>query len=230
MKKTALLLITVAALLLPLAAAQQAEKVIYATIKWNNGSFEISNLSVTIDYRTEINQNGNYLVKLIGKNGKTLYQLKIAKFISRVPAPADANFEEKQKWYADKYKYGEMAVFLPYLKEAKTLSFEHGTSILARANLSKLCNEDGKCNNNENYLSCPEDCKLNKKDNYCLAQKDGTCDPDCAQGIDPDCKTTTKPKIANSTRGFIIVGAIIATIILIIWSKKRKNKNNLINK
>ncbi len=220
--KTALLLIVAVAatLLLPAATAQQAEKVIYATVKWNNGSFEINDLSVTLDYRTEMNPNGNYLAKLISEDGKTLYQLKIAKFISRVPAPVDANFEEKQRWYADKYRYGEMAVFLPYLKGAKTISFEHGTSILAQTGLSKLCNKDGKCNNNENYLSCPQDCPLNKKDNYCLAQADGTCDPDCAQGIDADCKTSQKQ--AGGPIGAIILGAIAATIILIIWSKKRR--------
>jgi len=50
----------------------------------------------------------------------------------------------------------------------------------------KLCNRDKICNNNENFLTCPEDCPSGSKDGWCDRQPDSKCDPDCLDG-DPDC-------------------------------------------
>ena len=223
MKKLAIVMLLLLALfLLPLINAAGPRKVYYARLVREGNKYTISSVKVVIDYALPNEVNGRYLAKLINAEGNTLYQLKLPTPVNISPPPADMNLKEKKEWYEKLTTNYTIPITLPYLKEAKTLSFEHGTSVLARADLSQLCNKDGKCNNNENYLSCPEDCQLNKKDNYCLAQADGTCDPDCAQGIDPDCKTTTKQKPANNIIGLILTGAIAVTVILIIWSKKRK--------
>lgn len=221
MKKTSIVIILLYLLAIPVTALEP-ERVVYASINWENGKHEIAGTRVIIDYPTETNPNGNYLVKLIDSSNKTLYQLKVLKPVNITPAPPDMNIGEKKKFYEKKGLSEEMSVFLPYLKEAKYLSFEHGTKVLARANLIKLCNENGKCEEPENYLSCPEDCSIKKEDRYCLAEKDGTCDPDCMEGIDPDCKEE-KPKPEKlDWVGIGIIAAIIGVVLVILLSKRKK--------
>ena len=57
-----------------------------------------------------------------------------------------------------------------------------------------FCNQNGRCEPGENYLSCSYDCPLNQSDGICLKEADGVCDPDCLKGVDPDCKHIKKSK------------------------------------
>jgi len=232
-KKLALILLL---LFCSAAAAQEPEKVIYAFVKWEDGAYEITHIAAEMDYRTEINPSGTYLAKLKDSGGKTLYQLKVEKRVSIMPAPPDMNIEEKEIFYDNKYKYGSMELFLPHLENAETLSFEHGSKILAVADLKALCNSDGKCGDGENYLGCPEDCEQEKEDNYCLGETDGVCDPDCSAGIDSDCagaapgpEGTAEPEPGETWKGadftgIAIFGGIAVVVLLIFLSKKRKSE------
>ncbi|MEM2919043.1 MAG: DUF333 domain-containing protein [Candidatus Altiarchaeota archaeon] len=61
---------------------------------------------------------------------------------------------------------------------------------------------NGKCEQNENFGNCPEDCPSGERDNYCDAQSDDKCDPDCRAELDPDCTTVRcGDKICNFEQG-----------------------------
>ena len=60
-----------------------------------------------------------------------------------------------------------------------------------------FCNEDKVCGAMETHETCPTDCPLNRKDKVCSARHDGTCDPDCGKGVDPDCKGECGNKVCN---------------------------------
>ena len=67
--------------------------------------------------------------------------------------------------------------------------------------LVSLCNEDSICNLQESWISCPQDCSSGSEDGWCDRVRDGTCDPDCAEGVDSDCElgTTTTGTTAPTT-------------------------------
>ena len=48
------------------------------------------------------------------------------------------------------------------------------------------CIPDGLCQDNDNFLNCPQDCPSGSEDNYCDLQIDGVCDSDCTEE-DVDC-------------------------------------------
>lgn len=213
-----------------LVQAEQPTKTLFFRVLWEDGHYKIDELRTVMDYPLETDENGNYLVKLVDEKGITLYQHKTKKFNmelmpSREPELGEMTEGEIVIDFDELYgtKKGQMFFILPYLKEAKTLTFEHGTNILAKADLSILCNYNGKCEETENYLSCPEDCSLSEKDNYCLAYKDGTCDPDCIEGIDPDCGEEKKPS-GFDLIGITIIAGITLILLLILLSKKRKKQ------
>ena len=232
MKKAIALLFV---LLIPLlVTAGQEEKTILLYISWQDGKYEIEKPLVVMEPRTEMRASGNYLAKLKDQAGKTLYQLKVAKPVDLNPPPYDLSGEELEEWYEERKKSGYMILFLPFLENAKTVSFEHGKSILAEEDLGILCNNNGECGERENYLSCEEDCPLEKEDEYCTGVADGICDPDCSQGIDPDCaggtpgpSRTAEPTPGEEAEGtdftgIAIFGGIAAVVLLIFLGKKRK--------
>jgi hypothetical protein len=63
-------------------------------------------------------------------------------------------------------------------------------------NKNRLCETD----QDENALTCPQDCPADKPDGLCNPRKDSVCDPDCKSG-DPDCgaKTTEAPRRETTT-------------------------------
>lgn len=82
---------------------------------------------------------------------------------------------------------------------------------------SVSCNPNNECEDNENYLNCPEDCNQGASDGICNYAADGICDPDCEE--EPDCKET---KI--NILGIILIPLILAIIIfgLFLIFKRKK--------
>ncbi len=220
------------------AHAQPPEKCLFFRVLWEeDGTYKISELRAVMDFPLAIDENGNFLIKIADGKGTTLYQHKTKKFsMALVPSIESQGNETMQinEIIIDQdelvgAKKGQMFFLLPYLEEAKTLSFEHGTKVLAKADLSALCSNNGKCEEPENFVSCPQDCALDKEDGYCYAYKDGVCDPDCAEGIDPDCAGETPEPIPEPEKDSIILPAIalgFAAIILFILLRKRAKSKN----
>jgi len=72
------------------------------------------------------------------------------------------------------------------------------------------CIPNDKCDENENSLTCSEDCSTGISDGICSYELDSACDPDCDD--DPDCK-----KSEFNMMYLIIPFIIILVIILLIW-------------
>jgi len=87
---------------------------------------------------------------------------------------------------ADEIRYSDKIPYLPEMEKATVL---YNGAVVFTSGLG-LCNTNGLCEGNENYLSCPKDCPLNEKDGICINKADGVCDPDCLPGYDPDCIVT----------------------------------------
>jgi hypothetical protein len=70
-----------------------------------------------------------------------------------------------------------------------TVSDSAGFAVSGKATLTikPVCNIDGICYTDEDYLNCPVDCPTGSKDGICDKIKDGRCDPDCKWLEDPDC-------------------------------------------
>lgn len=83
-----------------------------------------------------------------------------------------------------------------------------------------LCRSNNLCEENENSVNCPEDCKGGLKDGICEYKADGICDPDCEE--EPDCKKTSQTI-------YILIIAILSVIVITIFliNKIKKSKKNL---
>ncbi|MEM4347059.1 MAG: hypothetical protein QW802_00525 [Candidatus Altiarchaeota archaeon] len=139
---------------------------------------------------------------------------------------------------------------LPYKQEMQTLKLFNKDMEIFSTKI-QLCNNDNVCDiNYENFLSCPEDCPLDKKDGICIKEADKICDPDCAEGVDPDCKAvpttieitrieTTKITTVMTTTTtiqdkktdffiylplFIIIVLILSFVVIIYMRRKIKKK------
>ncbi|MEA3254930.1 MAG: hypothetical protein U9Q22_03740 [Candidatus Altiarchaeota archaeon] len=68
--------------------------------------------------------------------------------------------------------------------------------VLVKCNRNNIC----EIEEDENALTCPEDCSPDERDDLCNPLNDGVCDPDCREGKDPDCGvTSTTATIAVTT-------------------------------
>lgn len=71
-----------------------------------------------------------------------------------------------------------------------------------------MCAPDNKCQDNENYINCPQDCGRSIKDGICDYISDGKCDPDCDK--EPDCNN------AKINYNYYIFGVILLVILILI--------------
>jgi beta propeller repeat protein len=86
------------------------------------------------------------------------------------------------------YEFFPFACKIPYDPAMYELNLYHGRALIYSRTLD-FCNQNGRCDPSETYLTCPGDCPLDEDDEICLPNDDGVCDPDCVEGVDPDCVT-----------------------------------------
>jgi len=79
------------------------------------------------------------------------------------------------------------------------------------------CNPNNQCEENENYLNCPEDCDKGAADGICNYAADGICDPDCEE--EPDCEETKLNILV-----IILIPLILAIIIFILFLLFKRKK------
>ena len=70
------------------------------------------------------------------------------------------------------------------------------TTIPATTTLRVFNCGNSRCDEMENYKSCPGDCPSGSSDKYCDGLDDGICDPDCYEWEDPDCESGTSTTLA----------------------------------
>ena len=111
---------------------------------------------------------------------------------------------------------------LPYFGNKGTLRVARNNKTLAEFDLSTLCNNDGRCQEFENGVSCHADCDVRSVDNICQPYSDTACDPDCAKGLDIDCERPLLPTRDVLTPIILLAGLVIAILVIYITSRRKK--------
>ncbi len=156
-------------------------------------------------------------------------------FLFAIPTTICTDIVNKDDNLAGGCASGEKAVFtlaVPYYENGIAIQF---ISPDGKKNLSintigfaKLC-ADSICESNENYNTCPQDCRSGVKDDYCDGAADGVCDPDCAAladkgaSEDADCKNEMKFASGTIIAWWILGILAIILVAAIFISKKKKN-------
>ncbi len=215
MKK--IILIIILLLMLELVYAQNIQVV----KETKNSITQNNNLDVKIIFNNPYNNSADFEVKEILPQGITLIN----------PSKAD-NFEHHDGLLTQVYRWqislekGEIAS-ITYTIKLNSLG-EYGitptivldkltnTKYLSNAvSFNVYCTSNNICEENENSLNCPLDCKKGLKDNICDYKLDNICDADCKE--DPDCG------LKNTKPIFIILIILILVIVLYLiplWVRK----------
>ena len=114
---------------------------------------------------------------------------------------------------------------LPYT-DTGMLEVLYQNEVIMSYDLSELCNANNRCDNFENYLSCPDDCPLPIPDGICVPAEDTICDPDCDTRTDLDCieQEVKRAFLAQPTALLIIliIAGIGIPLAAILYRAKRK--------
>ncbi len=227
MKKTIILFLAVL-----LFSTANAELVLKADINFGkSGTAQLKNIELLQGIPDKGNERGQFIIKTIGDSNAEISSVKV--FASFYMSGTFGEVDEIIQ-----------TVKLPKKGKEKYITVEFAGKEVFREDISpRLCNNNGKCEEDETVLSCPKDCPLNKKDGICINQKDSVCDPDCLKGVDSDCEE--KPPVdenvpipdangngsgqdnPNNVMFFVMVGAgVLVLVFLIIWflnyAKERK--------
>jgi hypothetical protein len=230
--KKVLLLAAMVLLFASFCTAKDPMKTIMVSVKSEEGLLSIADARAVVDYASETESAGEHAIKLKNAENQTLYQLLVYMgVVAFPPYGAEITEADLNKFYENAEKNFTKTIWLPYMENAKYVVLEGLEGEIARFDLGVLCNKDGKCDSTENFLSCEQDCPLDKTDNYCLPLADKACDPDCAQAIDPDCteKTpeptpTTTPVPKPATFDWPLAIGIAAILLLLVLFLRRRQK------
>jgi len=201
-----------------LAAPLPLEKTYIIDINYDKGALKENTVYVTKSKAPDrkVVRKVDYVGKIISFDDKTLHTFKFE--FPRVEwlAPPEEGMVSYPPIELEKLNYSLLA---PYFNDAKKLEvYDLENKRVLTVDLgyfSETCG-NGKCENHESNLECPQDCRASMKDDLCTYEKDGVCDADC-QRLDPDCRTRMTV--------FIIVGVFALALALIAFSfmaKKRK--------
>lgn len=86
---------------------------------------------------------------------------------------------------------------IPYTQGMDKLVLYHNAQAIFSKTLD-FCNKNQVCDTTETYLTCPDDCPLDREDKICIDRKEGVCDPDCLGGVDPDCEGECGNHVCNT--------------------------------
>jgi len=167
-------------MLIALAGAAYSQGILSITLDvYKNDSVYDKGIKIKNNDATGYTIPGDYLLKITDEGGRSLWEkdMNIIFFLtSDPPMSIDHTLFE---------------MLVPYVPEMKHVSFYRAGKLLFAGEIN-LCNYDRACDTlREDYLSCPEDCPLNESEGLCTGYDDGSCDPDCLEGIDPDCLSKT---------------------------------------
>jgi|GEM_PF-2289079 len=134
----------------------------------------------------------------------------------------------------EKQQFG-LSLEIPYDSTAKNINiYDPSQKLAAFVDVSGFANTcgDGVCDANENFNTCPRDCRSGVKDGFCDKVADGVCDPDCAAGQDADCAKASLIDQVKAKTGMpifpiviiLIIIIVIAVIVAVTMIKKRKGQ------
>ncbi|MFH0875548.1 MAG: hypothetical protein V1859_06410 [archaeon] len=140
----------------------------------------------------------DYLFKVFSIDNKILEK---GYFVIPGPLIIESDFENEIPAETIDFFPKRIEIICSYFPTIKNMILYNGSSSFISIDLSEFnkCNINSICDENENELDCPEDCRKTGKDGLCTAIEDKICkiDPDCKME-DPDC-IIQKEKINNTT-------------------------------
>lgn len=179
MKNTAILLLAVC--LIQQACAETPAKILVLDfVAYADG--RIGNMTYSVDYGIPMVPpvfETDYLLRAYDGNGKIIYSAYFQPGFEIIDAGSNAN--------AVKLDSVRMRLRIPYYETARKITITVKGNESYSLDLSPLCDRDGRCDPEENRLSCFQDCGNDSKGGYCDPSKDGVCDADCMPDWDVDC-------------------------------------------
>ncbi|GEM_PF-2617001 len=233
----AALLFSILFFLAPVIAQDENETpVVQARVTVIDGNVNVDDIQLVYGYPTESQPRGRHMAQVLDRQLSELYHLRFYLEESFPTIPESVPRKDLNTYFEDMGSTWEATLYFPFFEDAEFIAIGSGDgNLMAFVGLKEeLCNHDGKCNGNENFLSCKGDCPLNKTDNYCYPQKDGVCDPDCIQGLDPDCTKSTSGNEGKQTGlslqeyyfvgSVLVIGAFIVVYRVVVKGKKHSKR------
>jgi hypothetical protein len=188
-----------------------AENILHIELTiYPNETAILNEMTLSEGIETRFLNPGEYEIDMLGQDNLSLYSRNFSVnffILSDPPMPANKS---------------ELTLKIPYDPEMNILEVYKGDKLILSKEIN-LCNNNRLCETDyENFLSCPKDCPLDKNDSYCLNKSDGICDPDCFEGVDPDCNlsSSTSNQISHIYPALIVL--IVLALGIIIIQKRRK--------
>lgn len=162
-----------------LAVNAHAESILSISIEvYRNDSVRINYIRMENTTPTKYIPKGDYKIELLDHQEKTVASIPLSiafTIMSDPPITMNSSIINLRIPYQQGLRY-----FVLYRNQSRIL-FQ----------TIDPCNANGICDTKyESYLTCPQDCPLDRVDGICIKAADKKCDPDCGEGLDPDCGTS----------------------------------------
>lgn len=194
------------------------------SLRYENGKLNLESLFVTNSTPVEF-AKGDYLGKILSFDGELLYafRLDLPEEVYSFYSPDEAD-GGKMKHDIAKLDTQNFTFNIPYFKDGKTLEVSDLTGrvvdTISLSPFAEMCG-DGICQEQENYLECSADCKI-ENDNLCLPYGDGVCDSDCpstGKMADDDCKASWSAWVSVSL--VVLVASLLMLLGILFKHRSR---------
>tara|TARA_Y100000034_G_C6895865_1_gene412977 strand:- start:44 stop:1696 length:1653 start_codon:yes stop_codon:yes gene_type:complete len=178
-----------------------------ANLEYDNGRVEITHITLKPIKPGVVLKESEYTAELLDTAGDSLFKTPLALPTLILPLPDSDATPIKQ----DEFTY---PILLPYSQDAEVLLLSKSDTLVQAIPLEVFQDKCGNnlCDNSENHLSCPIDCKL-ETDNFCEVT---SCDPNC-----PSQKHCQNNKTFMLTFAILLIlGSLIAIVVVFLKSRR----------
>jgi hypothetical protein len=217
-------------------------------LDYDNGEIKPINKNLKNAFVSErIYPESGYGLRLVSFNGEELYNTSFGFGLEiSVTPPQECMINgtvdpEKCPDHVSYIRLNESSesINVPYYPMGKSILIYDSGELVLDIDVSEYSNfcGNGKCDDSEDYFTCPNECDSGKEDGYCDGLDDRKCDPDCEPIEDIDCSCpdmvcqafeayetcpqdcTTARFTMNQDVLYIMVVVIVVIVIIIIILK-----------
>ncbi|MDP3918510.1 MAG: hypothetical protein Q8Q35_01215 [Nanoarchaeota archaeon] len=176
-------------------------------------SVDIKEVKANTGFKGEYN-TGNYSITLYGKD-KVTYRFSPAFYIRISNESVHRSLETSVT---------KETLYLPFIEGLYLIEVSYNEELLEHYNANDLlCNKNGVCQDNENFVGCPNDCKSYEKDGICMNIRDGQCDLDCSKNQDYECTGEIfQSNIINNSLKYPLYGMVGLISLYLIYKYLKK--------